>query len=66
MVNKVNALNRIDQIRNYLSNVKASAYRCDQDQLEQQFETLSDMIDRLEDVISSEAEEFLNRPYSGL
>lgn len=66
MVNKVNALNRIDQIKNYLSNVKASAYRCDHDQLEEQFERLNDMIEKLEDVISSEAEEFLNRPYSGL
>lgn len=66
MVNKTNALNRIEQIRHYISNVKASAYRCDHEQLEDQFETLVDMIDKLEDVISSEAEEFLNRPYGGL
>jgi hypothetical protein len=66
MVNKANALNKIDQIKNYLSNVKSSAYRCDHDQMENQFETLYDMIEKLEDVISSEAEEFLNRPYSGL
>jgi hypothetical protein len=66
MVNKSNALNRIDQIKNYLSNIKTSAYRCDHEQLEDQFETLNDMIEKLEDVISSEAEEFLNRPYGGL
>jgi hypothetical protein len=66
MVNKSNALNRIEQIKNYLSNVKTSAYRCDHEQLEDQFETLNDMIEKLEDVISSEAEEFLNRPYGGL
>jgi hypothetical protein len=66
MVNKSNALNRIDQIKNYISNVKTSAYRCDQEQLEEQFEILNDMIEKLEDVISSEAEEFLNRPYGGL
>jgi septation ring formation regulator EzrA len=66
MVNKTNALNRLEQIKNYLSNIKASAYRCDHDQLEDQFETLSDMIEKLEDVITSEAEQFLNRPYGGL
>jgi flagellar basal body rod protein FlgG len=66
MVNKSNALNRIDQIKNYLSNIKTSAYRCDHEQLEDQFETLNDMIEKLEDVISSESEEFLNRPYGGL
>lgn len=66
MVNKTNALNRIDQIKNYLSNVKTSAYRCDHEQLEEQFEILSDMIEKLEDVVSSESDEFFNRPYGGL
>lgn len=66
MVNKTNALNRLEQIKNYMSNVKASAYRCDHEQLEEQFENLVDMIEKLEDIISSEPEEFLNRPYGGL
>lgn len=66
MINKANALDRLDQIRNYISNVKASAYRCDHEQLEENFETLLDLIDKLNDVISSEPEEFLNRPYGGL
>ena len=66
MINKNNALNIIDEIKDYLSNVKTSAYRCDHDQLEEQFEILADMIEKLEDVISSEADEFFNRPYGGL
>jgi chromosome segregation ATPase len=66
MVNKANALNRIDEIKNYISNVKSTAYRGNLDQLEEQFENLKEMIERLEDIISSESEEFLNRPYSGL
>lgn len=66
MINKTNALNKIEQIKNHLSNLKSSAYRCDHDALENHFERLQDMIDNLESVISSEAEEFLNRPYGGL
>jgi hypothetical protein len=66
MVNKLNALNRIEEIKNFLSNVKTSANRGDHEQIEKLFERLSNMIGELEDVISSESEEFLNRPYSGL
>jgi len=66
MINKANALNKIEQIKNHISNLKTSAYRCDHDALEAHFERLQDMIENLENVISSESEQFLNRPYGGL
>lgn len=66
MINKDNALNRIEQIKNYLMNVKSSAYRCDTDALENQFENLDEMLDQLESLIQSENGNSLNRPYSGL
>ncbi len=66
MINKANALNRIDQIKNYISNVKSTAYRGNMDELEERFEKLNDLIDELESVINMEQEEFLGRSYSGL
>jgi len=66
MINKTNALNRIEQIKNYLRNVKSTAYRGNVDDLEEQFERLDDMIEDLESVISSEPEEYLNRAYNGI
>lgn len=63
MVNKANALNKIDQIKNYLKNVQASAYRGDMNSLTEKFETLDELIEDLESTISSETEEFLTRPY---
>ncbi len=66
MVNKENALGRIEQIKNYLMNIKSSAYRCDTDALVNQFENLDDMIDQLESLINSESGNSLNRPYGGL
>lgn len=66
MINKANALNRIDQIKNYISNVKATAYRGNMDELEERFEKLSELIENLENVISMEQDEFSNRSYGGL
>jgi CRISPR/Cas system-associated endoribonuclease Cas2 len=66
MVNKTNALNRIDQIKNYLKNVQASAYRGDIGSLTERFETLDQMIEDLESIINSENEEYLTRPYGTL
>jgi CRISPR/Cas system-associated endoribonuclease Cas2 len=66
MVNKTNALNRIDQIKNYLKNVQASAYRGDISSLTERFETLDEMIEDLESIINSENEEYLTRPYGSL
>ena len=66
MVNKANALNKIDQIKNYLKNVQSSAYRGDLNSLTEKFETLDELIEDLESTISSESEEFLNRPYGTL
>lgn len=66
MINKTNALNRIEQIKNYLRNVKSTAYRGNLDDLEEQFEKLDEMIEDLESVVSSEPEEYLNRTYGGL
>jgi hypothetical protein len=65
MINKTNALNKIEQIKNYLKNVQASAYRGD-NSLTEKFETLDDLIEDLESTISSESEEYLNRPYGTL
>jgi CRISPR/Cas system-associated endoribonuclease Cas2 len=65
MVNKTNALNKIEQIKNYLKNVQASAYRGDPS-LTEKFETLDELIEDLESTISSESEEYLNRPYGTL
>jgi CRISPR/Cas system-associated endoribonuclease Cas2 len=65
MVNKTNALNKIEQIKNYLKNVQASAYRGD-NSLTEKFETLDELIEDLESTISSESEEYLNRPYGTL
>jgi CRISPR/Cas system-associated endoribonuclease Cas2 len=65
MVNKTNALNKIEQIKNYLKNVQASAYRGDSS-LTEKFETLDELIEDLESTISSESEEYLNRPYGTL
>lgn len=66
MVNKANALNKIDQIKNYLKNVQASAYRGDMNSLTEKFETLDELIEDLESTINSESEEFLTRPYGTL
>ena len=66
MVNKANALNKIDQIKNYLKNVQASAYRGDTGSLTEKFETLDELIEDLESTISSETEEFLTRPYGNI
>jgi CRISPR/Cas system-associated endoribonuclease Cas2 len=66
MVNKTNALNKIDQIKNYLKNVQSSAYRGDLSSLSEKFETLDELIEDLESTISSESEEYLNRPYGTL
>ena len=66
MVNKANALNKIDQIKNYLKNVQASAYRGDTGSLADKFETLDELIEDLESTISSETEEFLTRPYGNI
>lgn len=66
MVNKANALNKIDQIKNYLKNVQASAYRGDMGSLTDKFETLDELIEDLESTISSETEEFLTRPYGNI
>jgi CRISPR/Cas system-associated endoribonuclease Cas2 len=66
MVNKTNALNKIEQIKNYLKNVQSSAYRGDLNSLTEKFETLDEMIEDLEGTISSESEEYLTRPYGTL
>lgn len=66
MVNKTNALNRIEQIKNYLKNVQSSAYRGDLNSLSEKFETLDQLIEDLEGIVSSENEEYLNRPYGTL
>lgn len=66
MVNKANALNKIDQIKNYLKNVQSSAYRGDMASLTEKFETLDELIEDLESTISSESEEFLTRPYGSI
>lgn len=66
MINKSNALNKIDQIKNYLKNVQSSAYRGDINSLSEKFETLDELIEDLENTISSESEEFLTRPYGTL
>jgi CRISPR/Cas system-associated endoribonuclease Cas2 len=66
MVNKTNALNKIEQIKNYLKNVQSSAYRGDLTSLTEKFETLDEMIEDLESTISTESEEYLNRPYGTL
>lgn len=66
MVNKANALNKIESIKNYLKNVQSSAYRGDTNSLSEKFETLDEMIEDLESTISSEKEEFLTRPYGTL
>lgn len=66
MVNKTNALNKIDQIKNYLKNVQSSAYRGDLNSLSEKFETLDELIEDLESTISSESEEYLTRPYGTL
>lgn len=66
MVNKTNALNRIEKIKHYLRNIKASAFRKDTSVIEEQFSTFEEMIDDLESIISSESEEYLNRPYGSL
>lgn len=63
MVNKTNALNKIEQIKNYLKNVQSSAYRGDLNSLTEKFETLDELIEDLESTISSESEEYLTRPY---
>jgi len=66
MVNKTNALNKIEQIKNYLKNVQSSAFRGDMNSLTEKFETLDELIEDLESTISSESEEYLNRPYGTL
>lgn len=66
MVNKTNALNKIDQIKNYLKNVQSSAYRGDLNSLTEKFEQLDELIEDLESTISSESEEYLTRPYGTL
>ena len=66
MVNKTNALNKIEQIKNYLKNVQASAYRGDMKSLTDKFGELDEMIEDLESTISSESEEYLTRPYGTL
>ena len=66
MVNKTNALNKIESIKNYLKNVQASAYRGDIKSLTDKFEQLDQLIEDLESIISSESEEYLNRPYGTL
>lgn len=66
MNNKANALNRIDQIKNYISNVKATAYRGNMDELEEKFERLNDLIEELENVINMEQDDYSNRSYGGL
>ncbi len=66
MTNKTNALNKIEQLKNYLKNVQASAYRGDISSLTERFETLDELIDDLESIINSENEEYLSRPYGTL
>jgi CRISPR/Cas system-associated endoribonuclease Cas2 len=66
MTNKTNALNKIDQIKNYIKNVQSSAYRGDIDSLSEKFETLDELVEDLESIINSENEEYLNRPYGTL
>ena len=66
MTNKTNALNKIEQLKNYLKNVQASAYRGDLGSLTEKFERLDELIDDLESIINSENEEYLNRPYGTL
>lgn len=66
MVNKSNALNRIDQIKNYLNNVKTTAYRGNVDELEEKFEKLNDLIEELENVINMERDDYSSRSYNGL
>lgn len=66
MVNKTNALNKLEQIKNYLKNVQASAYRSDMKSLTTNFDKLDEMLEDLESTISSESEEYLTRPYGTL
>lgn len=66
MVNKANALNKIDQIKNHIKNLQSSAYRGDINSLSEKFETLDELIEDLESTISSESEEFLTRPYGSI
>jgi len=66
MVNKTNALNKIEQIKNYLKNVQSSAFRGDMNSLTEKFEKLDELLEDLESTISTESEEYLNRPYGTL
>jgi CRISPR/Cas system-associated endoribonuclease Cas2 len=66
MVNKTNALNKIEQIKNYLKNIQSSAFRGDMNSLTEKFETLDELLEDLESTISTESEEYLNRPYGTL
>ena len=66
MVNKTNALNKIEQIKNYLKNIQSSAFRGDMNSLTEKFEKLDELLEDLESTISTESEEYLNRPYGTL
>jgi hypothetical protein len=66
MINKGNALSKIEKIKNYLRNIKSSALRGDTSQIEEQFETFEDMIEDLENMVNSEMDEGTGRYYGGL
>jgi len=66
MISKVNALSKIEKIKNYLRNIKSSALRGDTSQIEEQFETFEEMIEDLESMVNSEMDEGSGRNYSGL
>ncbi len=66
MVNKENALNKIEQIKNYTTNIKASVFRGRTENIQDMFKEFEELILDLETMISTETGDNYTRPYRGL
>lgn len=66
MVNKENALNKIEQIKNYTSNIKSSVYRGRTEDIQIKFQEFEELLSDLETMISTETGDNFTRPYRGL
>lgn len=66
MKSKEVSLTKIENIKNTITNVKSCAFRGDRKGFETFMDKLEAQLQDLHDLISSEQETFLTRPYQGL
>jgi hypothetical protein len=66
MTNKTNALNKIEDLKGALNNLKSSAYRGSTNELGDKFDRVNSLLEDLETMISVESDDSYGRGYNGI